>query len=336
MASADRYHRQRIVPEIGEAGQRALRKSRVLVLGVGALGSVAADLLARAGVGHLRIVDRDVVELTNLQRQTLFAEGDVDRPKAEAAARRLAAVNSEIAIEPAARDFNARTYADLLRDVDFVVDGTDNMEARLLLNDACLKLDVPWVYGGAIATNGMVLPVRPEGGPCFRCMVPRAPAPGSLPTCDTAGILNTVSTAIASLQVTLAIRHLIGNPPPPKLYVFDAWEMDFQKLDLKRRKDCPACVSHRYEFLAATSREILASLCGRDAISLDPMHEGTVDLAAISERLKRIGTVRDAGSVVMFETEGVSLTVFPDGRALIRGTEDPDRAKALYAKYVGR
>lgn len=324
-----------MVPEIGESGQLALRQSRVVILGVGALGSVAADLLARGGVGHLRIVDRDVVELTNLQRQTLYAEADVDHPKAEAAVRRLAAVNSEIAIEATAKDFNARTCGDLLRNVDLVIDGTDNMETRLLLNDACLKFGIPWIYGGAIATNGMVLPVVADG-PCFRCMVPNVPAPGSLPTCDTAGILNSVSTAIAGLQVTLAIRQLVGNPPPPKLYVFDGWTMEFQKLEIKKRKDCKACGRHEYEFLAGPSREILAALCGRNAMSLDPLHAGDVDLAAIGERLKKLGKVRTAGSVLVFETEGVALTVFPDGRALIRGTEDPDRAKALYAKYVGR
>jgi adenylyltransferase/sulfurtransferase len=336
VAFADRYHRQRIVPEIGDEGQRKLAASRVLVLGVGALGSVAADLLARAGVGHLRIVDRDVVERTNLQRQVLYAEADVDLPKAEAAARRLAAVNSDIVVEPIARDFNGRTCEELLDGIDLVMDGTDNMETRLLLNDACLKLGIPWVYGGAISTNGMVLPVVPGAGPCFRCMVPNPPAPGSLPTCDTAGILNSASSAIGSLQVTLAVRHLVGSPLPPKLYVFDAWTMDFQKLELKKRKDCRACVKRDYEFLAAKSREILASLCGRNTISLDPLHDGSVDLAGIGERLKKLGKVRTAGSVLLFETEGVALTVFPDGRALIRGTDDPDRAKALYAKYVGR
>jgi len=334
--TADRYHRQRIVPEIGEAGQRALREARVLVLGVGALGSLAAELLARAGVGHLRIVDRDVVELTNLQRQVLYTEADVDAPKAEAAARRLAAMNSEIVIEALAKDFNGRTYADLLHGIDLVIDGTDNMEARLLLNDACLKLGIPWIYGGAIATNGMVLPVRPDAGPCFRCMVPEAPPPGSLPTCDTAGVLNTVPAAIAGLQVTLALRELVGNPAPPKLYVLDVWTMEFQKLELKRRRDCRACVRREFDFLAAAPREVLATLCGRDAISLDPLHAGTIELGPLSERLMKLGKVRTAGSVLVFEGEGVALTVFPDGRALIRGTSDPDRAKALYAKYVGR
>ncbi len=336
MAASDRYQRQRIVPEIGEAGQRALAGKRVLVLGIGALGSLAADLLARAGIGHLRLVDRDVVELTNLQRQVLYAESDVEAPKAEAAARRLAAVNSAIRLEAIPSDFNARTYEAILRDVDLVIDGTDNIETRLLLNDAGLKLRIPWVYGGAIATNGMVLPVRAIGAPCFRCMVPNAPPPGSLPTCDTAGILNTASAAIASLQVTLGLRELLGNALPPRLYVFDVWTMEFQKLALKPRKDCPACGRHEYEFLAAKSREIIASLCGQNSVSLDPLHTGTVDLVAIGERLKKLGKVRSAGSVLLFETEGVALTVFPDGRALIRGTEDPDRAKSLYAKYVGR
>ncbi len=336
MAVVDRYHRQRITPEIGEAGQQKLAASRVLVLGVGALGSVAADLLARAGVGHLRLVDRDVVERTNLQRQTLYAEADVDAPKAEAAAKRLAAVNSEIEIEATAKDFNARTAEALLKGVDLAIDGTDNMEARLLLNDAGLKLGIPWIYGGAISTHGMVLPVVGGDAPCFRCMVPEAPAPGSLPTCDTAGILNAASTAIGALQATLGLRQLLGNAPPPRLHVFDAWTMDFQKLELKKREDCKACVRHEYEFLAAKPREVLATLCGRNAISLDPLHQGTVDLEAVAERFKKLGTVRSTGSVLLFETEGVALTLFPDGRALIRGTEDPDRAKALYAKYVGR
>jgi len=332
----DRYHRQRIVPEIGEAGDRLLRDRRVLVLGVGALGSMAADLLARAGVGHLRLVDRDVVELTNLQRQTLYAEADVETPKAEAAARRLAAVNHEIRVEAFATDFNARTLGDLLVGVDLVIDGTDNMETRLRLNDACLQRGIPWVYGGAITTNGMVLLVRPGGGPCFRCLVPEVPAAGSLPTCDTAGILNTVPAAIAGMQVTLGLRQLLGKHPPPTLYTFDVWTMEFQALDLIRRKDCKACVRREFEFLAAGSGDITASLCGRDAISLDPGAKKPVEMDALGERLKRIGKVRTAGSVLLFETEGVALTVFPDGRALIRGTEDPDRAKALYAKYVGR
>ena len=334
--AADRYHRQRIVPEIGEEGQRRLGRSRVLVLGVGALGSMAADLLARAGIGHLRLVDRDVVELTNLQRQVLYSESDVDRPKAEAAALRLAAVNSSVRVEPVAKDFNVRTCGELLAGVDLVIDGTDNMETRLRLNDACLKFGIPWVYGGAIATNGMVLLVRPDGGPCFRCLVPEVPAPGSLPTCDTAGILNTVPAAIAGMQVTLGIQQLLGKSLPPKLYLFDVWTMEFQKLELKKRKDCRACVRREFEFLAAASEDIVAALCGRDAISLDPGGKKPVEMAALGERLKRVGKVRTAGSVLLFETEGVALTVFPDGRALIRGTEDPDRAKALYAKYIGR
>jgi adenylyltransferase/sulfurtransferase len=210
------------------------------------------------------------------------------------------------------------------------------METRLRLNDACLKLGIPWVYGGAIATNGMVLLVRPDDGPCFRCLVPEVPAPGSLPTCDTAGILNTVPAAIVGMQLTLGLQQLLGKAPPPKLYLFDVWTMEFQKLELKKRKDCKACVRRDFEFLEAGSGDIIASLCGRDAISLDPGAKKPVEMELLGERLKRVGTVRTAGSVLLFETEGVALTVFPDGRALIRGTEDPDRAKALYAKYVGR
>lgn len=294
------------------------------------------DLLARAGVGRLRIVDRDVVEFSNLQRQVLYSETDVDLPKAEAAARRLAAVNSDIQIESFARDFNARTYGELLRGVDLVVDGTDNMETRLLVNDACLEAEIPWVYGGAIATSGMVLLVRRVGQPCFRCLVPEVPPPGSLPTCDTAGILNTVPAAIAGMQVTLGLRQLLGKNPEPRLYLFDVWTMEFQSLELKTRAGCKACVQRQFDFVATGTQDITMSMCGRDAISLDPGRKLPVEMEVLGERLRRIGTVRTAGSVLLFETEGVALTVFPDGRALVRGTEDPNRAKALYAKYIGR
>lgn len=336
VAASDRYQRQRIVPEIGEAGQAAIRDARVLVLGVGALGSQAADLLVRAGVGRLRLVDRDVVETTNLQRQTLYAEADVDRPKADVAAARLRAVNSDVAIEGVPRDFNARTVADLLEGIALVIDGTDNLASRLLLNDACLQRGLPWIYGGAIGTHGMVLPVVPGGGPCFRCLVPEPPPPGTLPTCDTAGIVNAVPAAVAALQVALGLRVLLGSPLPPRLYLLDVWTMEFERLDLRRRTDCRACVRHAYDFLAAPSQEVIASLCGRDAVSLDPGSNAPLDLERLSERLKRVGKVRRGGSAVSFEADGIALTIFPDGRALIRGTEDPDRARALYAKYVGR
>lgn len=335
MAPPDRYIRQTILPEIGAGGQERLSKAAVAVVGLGALGTVSANLLARAGVGHLRLIDRDVVELNNLQRQVLFDERDVDLPKAEAAAAKLLATNSEIRIEPVSRDLNASNAESILAGVHLVVDGTDNMEARFLLNEVAVLHGIPWVYGGAIATHGMALAIVPRVTACFRCFLPRMPPPGSLPTCDTAGILNTVSSAIGSIQATEALKLLLGRPPSGELLVFDGWANDLQRLRIARRQDCPTCVRGEREFLGAKRAQVIAALCGSKTISLDPVHHGTVDMAGIEARLRKLGPVRSLGSVLVFTAGEETITLFSDGRALIRGTEDPERARALYAKYIG-
>lgn len=335
MPSAERYRRQTVLPEIGVKGQQALSRSRVAVVGVGALGCVAADLLARAGVGHLRLVDRDIVELVNLQRQTLYSEDDLDRPKAEAAAERLAKVNSEVEIEGVPKDVHAATVGDVLRDANLVVDGTDNLETRYLLNEAALDRRIPFVYGGAIGTYGMVLAIASPATACFRCLNPKPPAPGTLPTCETAGVFNAVAAQVGALEAGEALRLLLGEPPSGDLLVVDGWRPEIQRIRVARRQDCPACVKGEREYLAAKRPQILASLCGSDAVSVDPLRRQPVDLDALGERLRKLGTVRRSGSVLVADVEGHHLTIFADGRALLRGVSGEAQARAAYAKYVG-
>lgn len=335
MAEADRYRRQRILPEIGDAGQRALSRSCIVVIGMGAIGCVSADLLARAGVGHLRLVDRDVVELANLQRQTLYSEEDLDRPKAEAAAARLRAVNRVIGIEAVAKDVHAANVAEILHGADLVMDGTDNLETQYLLNEAALDARLPFVYGGAVGTSGMVFAIRPPETACFRCLSPAPPGPGALPTCETAGILNATSAMVGSVQAAEALRLLLGQRPSGDLLVLDGWRPELQRIHVARREGCPACVKGTREFLGARRAQVLASLCGGDTVSLDLVRADFVDLDAIGRHLAKIGTVRRAGGVLVAEVEGHHLTLFPDGRALVRGVADEASARSVYAKYVG-
>jgi molybdopterin-synthase adenylyltransferase len=335
MGQPDRYRRQTVLPEIGAKGQRALSRARAAVVGLGALGSVSSDLLARAGVGHLRLVDRDVVELTNLQRQSLYSESDVDRPKAEAAAERIRSVNSELDIEAVSKDLHSATARDVLRNADIVLDGTDNLETRFLLNEAAIDLGIPFVYGGAIATYGMVFAIRSPDTACFRCFNPKAPPPGSLPTCETAGIFNAVSTQIGAIQAGEALRLLVGEAPSGDLLVVDGWRPEIQKIHVARRPDCPACALGEREYLGAKRVQVLASLCGSDTISLDPLHGGEIDMESLAHRLETLGSARRAGSVLVVEVEGRRLTIFSDGRALIRGVTSEAEARVVYAKYIG-
>ncbi len=331
----DRYRRQAVLPEIGARGQEALSRARAVVVGLGSLGSLSADLLARAGIGHLRLVDRDVVELVNLQRQSLYSEDDIDRPKADAAAERLRRVNSEIEVEAMPKDVHAATAMEVLRDADIILDGTDNLETRFLLNEAALEAEVPFVYGGAIATYGMVFAIQSPETACFRCFNPKLPPPGSLPTCETAGIFNAVSAQVGAIQAGEALRLLVGHPPSGDLLVVDGWRPDVQRIRVGRRADCPTCVRGDREFLGAKRPQVLASLCGSDTISLDPIRRDRIDLDGLGRRLGTLGTVRRAGSVLVAEVEGRRLTVFADGRVLIRGVKDEAEARSVYAKYVG-
>jgi molybdopterin-synthase adenylyltransferase len=335
-----RYARQRILPVIGNEGQKRLQQSRAVVLGVGALGTHAADALARAGIGYLRLVDRDVPELSNLQRQVLFDTDDVERgiPKAAAAVDRLRAVNPEIEIEPVVTDINPTNIEELIRDVDLIIDGSDNFELRYLLNDAAVKSGKPWIYGGVISTHGMTMVIRPGETPCLRCIFPDAPAPGDAPTCDTAGVLGPAVAMVAAIQSTEAIKFLSGSVDSlsRSLTMLDVWELTFRQIELgEPDPDCPTCGRHQFDFLDRQSPRQTTDLCGSDSIQIMIDPAPRISLEDLSNRLRDAGTVYHNAYLLRFQTDGYQLTVFPDGRAIVKGTTDPAEARSLYARYVG-
>jgi molybdopterin-synthase adenylyltransferase len=357
-----RYHRQMLLPEIGAPGQERLAAARAAIIGCGALGCTLADLLARAGVGNLHIIDRDVVELTNLQRQTLFTESDAAAglPKAEAARRRLASINSQIEIHTHTADLTARNAERLLQPVlspcrgqpaALLLDATDNFQTRFLLNDVSVKHATPLIYGGVVGTRGMQATFTPFGDrrtPCLRCLFDAPPPPGSTPTCDTAGVLGPVVQMVAAAQATEAIKFLIGRRDliAPGMLDLDPWSSPpvHRRLDIGRpREDCRACALRRFDFLDAAAAEHTA-LCGQDAVQVSAPAEGQLDLAALHHRLAPHGDFALMGDLLLRgvfsaersdKGEQLALTLFPDGRAIIRGTTNPTRARTLYARYIG-
>lgn len=328
---------------IGADGQSRIRRARVVVLGCGALGTVAAELLARAGVGWLRLIDRDIVERSNLQRQSLFDEQDVGeaRAKAVAAARRLSSINSTITIEPIVADVTPRNIERLCLEPRpvVVVDGTDNAETRYLLNDVCVKHGVTWVYGGAVGTQGRVMPVRPNVGPCLRCIFSEPPAPGSLDTCDTAGVLGTLTATVAAMQAATALRLILNAPQHDDALVsIDGWTLRSRAVSLRdaRRTDCTCCAARRFEFLDRVADNAVR-MCGRSTVqlTLGDTAGWTENLLA---RLRSVGTVQAGMQLTHFEPSGepgVKLTLFEDGRVLVHGVTDVSAARSLVARYLG-
>ncbi|MBI5244138.1 MAG: ThiF family adenylyltransferase [Elusimicrobia bacterium] len=336
----DRYIRQTLFAPLGPEGQAKLRASTVSIVGLGALGCVSASLLARAGVGRLRLYDRDFVELDNLQRQILYDESDVsaDMPKAQAAARHLAAINKEVACDASVVDVSAANVRGVVQDADLVIDGTDNFETRLLLNDACIEAGCAWVYAACVGSTAMAMAVVPGKTPCFRCLLPSLPPPGSSPTCDTAGILNAAAVMAASFQVAEAVKILVGkiDDIAQGLFCADLWHGEFQILRLEQTlADCPACVQRRFEYLDGSADARANSLCGRNAVQIVPAGGCAVDLGCLARRLESAGLVRRNEFLVKFAVEGIEITVFGDGRAIVKGTDDVSRARALYARYIG-
>jgi molybdopterin/thiamine biosynthesis adenylyltransferase len=344
-----RYARQTLLPGIGPEGQARLSRAHVIVVGCGALGCVSADLLARAGVGRITLVDRDIVEATNLQRQTLYTEADADAgtPKAEAAAIRLRSVNSAVEIRPIAKDVNAETAPGIIGDHrgTVLVDGTDNFETRFLLNDVAVQRDLAYVYGGAVGTRGMAWTVLPASNreseelPCVRCLFRDPPAPGSQPTCDTAGVLNAVTAMVGAYQACEAIKLCVGRVDlvARSLLDFDPWEGRRRRMDLSgaRAKDCPCCVDRRFEFASGERGTGTTALCGRDAVQVSPRTPGWVDLTALADRVAAAGEVRAGAFTLELTTPEVRLTVFRDGRALVHGVSDPTRARSIYDRLIG-
>ena len=361
MSKWARYHRQMLLPEWGAGGQQRLQQSTVALLGCGALGAMSANLLARAGVGHLIVADRDFVELTNLQRQVLFDESDVRNatPKAEAAKARLRQINSDITVTARVDDINHDNIATIVADADLLVDGLDNFETRYLANDLAVKRGIPYVYGGAVGTSGMayvVLPhteqgdapwEMPEGHatPCLRCLFEEAPPPGAGATCDTAGVLGPLISLIASFQVTEALKILSGNFKrcATTLLNVDLWSNDIMQLDVSNARedgDCPCCKQRRYEYLEGKLGSEAAVLCGRDAVQLRTKRGAeAIDFDVLAARLRPHGSV-SVNEYLLRATlnedgEPRELTVFADGRAIVKGTDEPSAARALFAKYVG-
>ena len=364
---AGRYQRQTLLPDVGDAGQAALASSRVVIVGCGALGTVLSELLVRAGVGladaggWIRLIDRDIVEPSNLQRQTLFTETDAleARPKAVAAADALASINSGVDLRPQVADFNHLTAARLASCAEgddrphVLLDGTDNFSTRLLLNDLAVREGIPMVYAGAVGTRGMLMSVLPpkqnapwEVGPCLRCILDEPPAPGATPTCDSAGVLGTVTSATAAFAATEALKILIRRFDLLRrhLLAFDPWNTECSRIEAgpdTRVPDCPCCVGRRFDYLESDAPVAPASLCGRGAIQVAPPRQGApVDLGAVARTLAPACNEDLSASpylvrATLRESKGVQSTVFADGRALFQGLDDLDRARGLYSRLLG-
>ncbi|HET6979127.1 MAG TPA: ThiF family adenylyltransferase [Pyrinomonadaceae bacterium] len=335
----ERYSRQILFNGIGEEGQRRLLAARVLIVGCGALGSAHAESLARAGVGHLRIVDRDFVESSNLQRQTMFTESDAEKrlPKAIAAANHLREINSEIEVEPHILDVNYSTIEQLLDDCDVVVDGTDNFTTRYLINDACVKHNTTWIYGAAVGSYGVTMTIRPHQTACLRCVFEEAPAAASAPTCDTAGVIMPIINIVAAVQVSEALKLITRQEDAlhGSLMQFDVWRNEWRRIGAgKRREDCSTCGLAIYETLSQVS-DTSAVLCGRDAIQISPAQPTRINFSSLAERLRRAGEVKFNEYLLRFKTGNFELTVFQDARSIIRGTDEIAIARSLYAKYIG-
>jgi len=331
----NRYSRQTLLPEIGPDGQRKLARSRAVVIGAGALGTNALSFLVRAGVGQVAVVDRDIVDLSNLQRQALFEEGDVGRPKAKVAEERLRRVNSEVDVKGMVVDLSHANVEGLVRGASVVIDATDNMDTRFLVNDACVKHGIPWVYAGAVGVTGMVMPVVPDG-PCLRCVFPNLPKPGQLPTCDTVGIINTLPSAVAALEVTEAFKIMQGKEPTKELMVLDVWQGDLQRIRVKKNPECGTCGKRDFRFLMAVERKTVVSLCGRNAVQIRPAKSLEGGLSELRKSLSKAGSAELKDGVLRFRgPKGVELTVFPDGRTIVGGTTDLSKAKTMFSKYIG-
>lgn len=354
----NRYHRQMLLPMIGAQGQTRLGRGRVLLVGCGALGTVMADLLARAGVGHLRIVDRDLVEPTNLQRQTLFDEQDVAEglPKAIAAQRRLMEINSQVAVDAQVIDVHAGNVEELIfagieesagnrsrmPNCDLILDATDNVETRYLVNDVAVKHGIPWVYGAVVGTEGRMMVIRPGQGPCLRCVFPSPPGPGELATCDTAGVLGPAVSVVASMQAAEAIKLLVGDQASvsEQMLVVDLWSNHLRMVTMReaRRAECLCCGRRRFEFLDAPGGGATTSLCGRNAVQIRPARAERLDLNKLADRLSPVGRVERTPFLVRCELHdpaGLHLVVFPDGRLVVQGTADSSLARSVASRFVG-
>ncbi len=335
-----RYSRQILFEGIGREGQARIMAARVALVGCGALGTVQASLLVRAGVGTLRIIDRDFVEESNLQRQILFDEEDVRSlmPKAAAAERKLRAVNSLVKVEGLVEDVNVSSIGRLLEGFDLIVDATDNFDARFLLNDYAIKTGTPWIYGACVGSYGLTFPVLPGETACLRCVFESAPPAGLSPSCDTAGVLGPIVGTIASLQAAEALKILAGRRDRinRRIVTLDIWDNERNVIDLPERDpECPCCGRHEFPYLEGTLGADATTLCGRNSVQIRRRDGTRIDLDDLARRLAPLGILEQNRFLLRAVIDDCQLTVFADGRAIISGTYDLATAKSLYARYVG-
>lgn len=329
----DRYSRQTVLEQIGPEGQQRFLKSKAAIIGCGALGTNIAGYLARAGIGDLLIIDRDLVELNNIQRQTLFDETDVGKPKADAAAEKLKKINSQIAIRPLVKDLHSENIRDVLADVDVVVDATDNIPIRMIVNDFCVKNGVPWIYAGVIRTQLMVMSIVP-GGPCLRCILPEVPPVGEMMSCEIAGILNTVPAIAAAIESTETFKILLGKEVQHKLIVYNVWEHQFDAVQVTKDTLCGCCAKHDYKYLETPQKELVLNLCD-NSVQIIPARGTTIDLKKIAGHLENAVDVVANEYMLRFGADGKTITIFNDGRGIVKGTGDKGAARSIYMRYLG-
>lgn len=341
MENLERYSRQILFKPIGEEGQRKLLKSRVVVVGMGALGTVIANHLVRSGVGYVRFIDRDLVELSNLQRQSLYDEEDAANhlPKVIAAEQKLRKINSTVTVEAIIADLNLENAEELLGGFDVIVDGTDNFSTRYLINDIAVKQNIPWVYGGAVSSRGMFAVIIPGKTPCYRCLFPEVPA-GLGETCDTVGVLSPITDIVGSFEAVEVLKLLVGAEHNQNLEQLDIWHSSFLQMDISGGKnpECPACVHHQYDFLDRSSiqQTTFAILCGRDTVQINPRNVDSIELENLAKTLRNSGKVSVNPFLLrFFPDEKVTMVFFKDGRVLIHGVEDITEARMYYSRYVG-
>ena len=334
----ERYSRQVLFTPIGREGQEKLGRARVVIVGCGALGTAQANALVRAGVGAVRVIDRDFVDESNLQRQLLFDEADAAQnlPKAVAAERHLRRLNSGVEVEGVVADADALSVERLLRGFDLILDGTDNFEARYLINDAAIKLGMPWIYAAVVGSYAATLTILPGRTPCLACVFPERPQ-GLQETCDTAGVIAPAVAWAAAMQTAEALKILTGHEDALRgtLASFDVWKNYAQQVTPHRNPECPACARRRFTYLEGDGLSRSTRLCGRDSVQIRPPNSAALDLAALRARLERLGEVRANEFLLRCRLEAYELTVFADGRALVKGTDDPAVARRIYAQYIG-
>ncbi len=335
---SDRYSRQEAFFGIGQEGQEKLLSSRICIVGLGALGTVTANNLARAGVGFIRIVDRDYIELSNLQRQIIYTEKDAAEalPKAEAARRHLAEANSGIEIEAMITDFNSSTADTLISDVDLVLDATDNFETRYLINEACRANRKSWIYGGAIGANGMTMNfIYGDDQPCFCCLA-GTDNKGTGQSCATSGVLASTTSIISSYQCAEALKYLTGNGMLRKtLLCIDLWENQIDEISVAKDPDCPVCVHGQYSYYGKSLGMQAVSLCGRNAVQIIPEEPGDIDFDDYAQKLAPLGRVAVSQFTLDFENKDIGIKLFKNGRAIIKNVDDPNRAKSVYTEFIG-